>query len=146
MALEDNKRTVERFDAILNTGDLSPLDELCSPDMVNHSLGSSRPAGLEGTREYLGTAGRKFRTEHWQRSFVVAEGDLVMQFGTREGNWPGGQFFGFEVPSGHYTREVAFIYRLAGGRITERWAVRDDLGFLTRLGAMTPQQSVELAR
>jgi hypothetical protein len=27
-------------------------------------------------------------------SFIVAEGDLVVQFGTRELTWPGGAFLG----------------------------------------------------
>ena len=38
MSTETNKAIVERFDAILNDRDLDRLDELCSPDMVNHSL------------------------------------------------------------------------------------------------------------
>jgi hypothetical protein len=33
------------------------------------------------------------------------------------------------------TREVAFVYRLRGGRIAERWAVRDDLAMVRQLGA-----------
>ena len=34
--VERNKAVVAEFDAILNTHDLSCLDELCTPDMVNH--------------------------------------------------------------------------------------------------------------
>jgi hypothetical protein len=30
------------------------------------------------------------------------------------------------------------MYRLAGERIAERWAVRDDLGMMLQLGAFTP--------
>jgi hypothetical protein len=36
---------------------------------------------------------------------------------------------------GGYT---AFAYRLAAGRIAERWAVRDDLAMLLQLGAVHP--------
>jgi len=74
----------------------------------------------------------------WRQSVVVAENDLVIQYGIREGEWPGASFRGFQIPAGPYTREVAFMYRLAGGRITERWAVRDDLGMMLQLGAVTP--------
>ena len=47
MSTETNKALAERLDAILNTGDLGQLDELCSPDMVNHSLAprASRAGG-----------------------------------------------------------------------------------------------------
>ncbi len=138
MTNADNRQTVERFDAILNTGDLSPLDELCTPDMVNHSLARTRPAGLEGTREFLATSGRLLRTDRWQHVVVVAENDLVVQHGVRHGHWPGGTFLGVEAPEGPYAREVVFIYRLADGRIAERWAVRDDLGMMRQLGAVQP--------
>lgn len=134
MSTEDNKQVVKRFDAILNNRRLEELDELCSPDMVNHSLAADRPPGLEGTREYLSTSGRDWSSDHWRESIVVAENDLVVQFGIREGHWRGGPFRGFDVPEGAYTREIAFMYRVADGRIAERWAVRDDLGMMLQLG------------
>ena len=129
-----NKIVVERFDALVNGGDLDQLDELCTPDMVNHALAPSRPAGLAGTREFLAGAGR-FRSDGWQRLVVVAEDDFVVQHGVRGGVWPGGAFLGIDAAPGPYAREVAFVYRLASGRIAERWAVRDDLGMLRQLGA-----------
>jgi len=136
MDVESNKAIAERFDAILNTRDLDQLDELCSPDMVNHALAPSRPSGLEGTRQWLQTEGLNFRTFNWKELFVVAENDLVVQFGVREHDWPGGRFRGFEVPAGHCERGTAFMYRIAGDRIVERWAVNDLLAMLLQLGAI----------
>jgi hypothetical protein len=43
--------------------------------------------------------------------------------------------FGYRAQPGGYSHEVAFIYRLADGRIAERWAVRADLTMLRQLGA-----------
>jgi predicted ester cyclase len=147
MSIEENKRTVERFDALLNTQELSQLDELCTADMVNHTLLPGRPAGLEGTREFLRTMGRRqWQANRWRESTVVAEGEFVVQFGIREGHWPGGPFRGIEVPAGDYTRDFAAMFRLVGGRIAERWAVRDDLGMMLHLGALTtPEQARDLA-
>ena len=136
MSVETNKAIVERFDAILNTRDLDQLDELCSPDMVNHALAPNRPAGLEGTRQWLATEGLNFRSFDWEELFVVAENDLVVQFGVREHDWPGGRFRGFEVPAGHCERDTAFMYRIVGDRIVERWAVNDLLAMLLQLGAI----------
>lgn len=137
MSTEENKRVVERFDELLNTQELSQLDELCTPDMVNHTLVPGRPAGLEGTREFLRTAGREQRkADRWQSATVVAEGDFVVQFGVRAGRWPGGSFRGIDVPPGDYARDFTVMYRLVGGRIAERWAVRDDLGMMLQLGAL----------
>jgi ketosteroid isomerase-like protein len=138
MSPQQNKIVVERFDALVNSGDLEHLDQLCTPDMVNHALAPTRPAGLEGTREFLATAGRKLRSDRWQDLVVVAENDRVVQHGVRCGHWPGGIFLGMQVPEGPYAREVVFVYRLVDGRIAERWAVRDDLGMMRQLGALQP--------
>lgn len=132
-----NKAVVARFDELGNSGgDLAILDTLCTPDMVNHALAPGRPQGLEGTREFLRRARRDTHGGRWINSLVVAEDDMVVQFGTRELTWPGGSFLGFETPPGTATRDVAFAYRLVDGRIAERWAVRDDLSMLVQLGAL----------
>jgi predicted ester cyclase len=138
MGSETNKAIVERFDGILNSRDLDQLEELCSSDMVNHALAPGRPPGLEGTRQWLETEGRNFQSFCWKELLVVAENDLVVQFGVREHDWPGGRFRGFDVPAGHCERGTAFMYRVANGRIVERWAVNDLLAMLLQLGAISP--------
>jgi predicted ester cyclase len=136
VSTETNKAIVERFDAILKTRDFDRLDELCSPDMINHSLAPERPPGLAGTRQWLATDGRQFQSFGWRKLFVVAENDLVVQIGVREGEWPGGTFHGFDVPAGKYRRDTAFMYRIASDRIVERWAVNDHLAMLLQLQAI----------
>lgn len=84
---------------------------------------------------------RDIHPVRWTESRVVAEGDLVVQFGTREQHWPGGSFRRIEIPSGLFTRDTAFGYRLVDGRISERWAIRDDLGMMLQLGAIVPGRS-----
>ena len=139
MSIKRNKDVVRRFDELAGGGgDLSELDELCTPDMINHALAPDRPSGIEGTREFLASSRRDRRPLHWLWSVVVAEGDYVIQYGARSGEWPGRSFRGFSVPSGPYTQDVAFVYRLVDGRIAERWAVRDDLALLMQRGALGP--------
>ncbi len=134
--MEANKQVVERFDALFGSDDLDSLDELCTQDMLNHSLAPTRPAGLEGTRQFLRNAGKDFLADRWDQLVVVAEGDYVVQFGVRGGRWTGGSFLGVDAPAGNYSREVAFVYRLVDGRIAERWAIRDDLTMLRQLGVL----------
>jgi predicted ester cyclase len=135
MDTAEYKGLVEDFDGLFHTQELDRLDTLCTPDMVNHSLAPSRPQGLEGTREFLRSAGRQFANDHWTSVTVLADGDLVVQFGERGGNWAGGPFLGVELAAGTYARSFAAMYRIADGRIAERWAVRDDLGMMRQLGA-----------
>ena len=137
MVTERNKEILERFDALLGTDDLTTLDELCTPDMVNHAIATDRPKGLAGTREFLETMARRNFGDHaWHELTVVAEGPYVVQFGKRGGQWLGGEFMGVEAPAGPYSRDFMAAYRFADGRIAERWAIRDDLGMLRQLGAL----------
>lgn len=137
MSIGANKKVIEHFDALLGVRDLSNLDVLCTPGMINHALAPMRPQGLAGTREFLQTAGAgQFNSHRWDELTVVAEGDFVVQFGQRGGDWPGGKFLGIDAPAGSYSRGFAAMYRLQAGRIAERWAVRDDLGMLRQLGAL----------
>lgn len=140
--IQQHKTAVERFDQLVRCGDPADLDELCTPDMVNHALADSRPTGLEGTLEFLLECRRDPRRTEWMRGLVhrdqqiVAEKDLVVQFAVIEAVWPGGLFRGVDTKSGPYTTDAAFMYRFVDGRIAERWAVRDDLGMMRQLGAI----------
>jgi hypothetical protein len=40
---ERNKAVVAEFDELIGSDDLSPLERLCRPDMVNHALAPDRP-------------------------------------------------------------------------------------------------------
>jgi len=139
MDVEHNKAVVHEFDDLGNgSGNIERLDVLCAADIVNHALAPGRPQGIEGTREFFRSARRDLHPVRWIDSHVVAEGELVVQFGTREQHWPGGSFRGFEIPSGLFTRDTAFAYRFMDGKISERWAIRDDLGMMLQLGALIP--------
>jgi hypothetical protein len=98
------------------------------------------PAGLAGTRGFLEVRHRRGQPARWIESHVVAEGDLVVQFGRRQDMSAGGTFRGFDVPTGVYTRDAVFACRLVDGRIAERWAIRDDLAMMVQLGALKPKQ------
>src|SRR4029450_5432481 len=72
IATERNKAVVAEFDKLIGSDDLSPLDWLCRPDMVNHALAPDRPSGLAGTREFLETMGRHQMTHQaWSRLVVM---------------------------------------------------------------------------
>jgi predicted ester cyclase len=134
----ENKLVVQRFmELVDHGGDLNQLEVLCTPDHINHALAPGRPNGIEGTREFLSSPGRRAHAGRWVDLVTVAEADYVVEYGVRAGSWPAGPFRGFDVPGGAYERDVAFMYRLEDGRIAERWAVRDDLGLMLQLGGLT---------
>lgn len=126
---------VARAEEIIDSGRVERIGEVFHPDVVNHSLAPNRPAGLAGTEEYLRSElHARFAAERWGTRTELTAGEYVVHFGSREGRWPGGNFLGIDAPAGEYARALAFVYRVADGRIVERWAYRDDLGFLRQLG------------
>jgi SnoaL-like polyketide cyclase len=137
IATERNKAVVAEFDKLIGSDDLSPLDWLCRPDMVNHALAPDRPSGLAGTREFLETMGRHQMTHQaWSRLVVMAEGAYVVQVGGPARPLARRVIFGHRRAAGRLHRDFAAMYRLVEGQIAERWAIRDDLGMLRQLGAL----------
>ena len=71
----------------------------------------------------------------WTQQQYVAEGNLVIVYGLREGRWHAPEFRGVPTPrEGHISVELAHMFRLSDGRIEEHWAVRDDLAMMQQLG------------
>jgi ketosteroid isomerase-like protein len=136
MSTEENLCVLARFDEIVDARDADRLVEVCTPDMVNHAIAPDRPAGLAGSQEFLRTQARLLQADGWTELHTVANGDLVVQFGARGGHWGGGSFRGYELQEGDYQRDFVAMYRFEGGRIAERWAVRDDLAMVEQLGGI----------
>lgn len=132
----DARQVVAEFDRAVDSGDTAALDAVCHPDMITHSFSASMPQGIAGVRKFVEARKASGGVGTWDQVLVIAEGEYVVQFGTRVHDWPGGPFRGFDVPSGHFTRDCAFVFRVRDGLITDRWAIRDDLAMLTQLGAV----------
>jgi len=57
---------------------------------------------------------------------------------TWTGTYGGTAFRGVKTPEGkRFSVEHIHIYRLAEGKIAEHWVVRDDLGMMQQIGAIT---------
>jgi len=111
-------------------------------EMVNHALADSRPAGLEGTLEFLLECRRDpQRTDGCAAWSIATSRSSPRRISSSSS--PSSRRFGqagysaASIPkAGPYTTDAASMYRFVGGRIAERWAVRDDLGMMRQLGAI----------
>jgi predicted SnoaL-like aldol condensation-catalyzing enzyme len=135
--LEDtNKAIVGRLLDEVYKGNLGVIDELCSKGIVNHSAIPELQNGIEGFKEVVQWVLENAPHEETKEREFIADGDKVVVHEMVEGTWNGGEFMGFNVPAGKATNEVMSIWRLADGKIVERWACRNDLGMLQQLGAI----------
>ena len=134
--IEKNKEIVREFiDRVFTEGDLTAVDELLTEDFVNHDPHFGAPEGREAFR-YMGRVVREACPDwHSDLHLLVGEGDLVVEQFTASGTQHG-ELAGVP-PTG---REVSMpginIFRIADGRIAERWGRLDELGLLRQLGAV----------
>jgi steroid delta-isomerase-like uncharacterized protein len=134
--LERNKALSQRFnDEIKNKHNLNAIDELLSPDFVNHS----EVPGFPSTR-----AGVKAFFSYWVQAFPdlactvhsrVAEGDRVVDFFTLEGTHRG-EFLGIPATGKRVKYDGMHIFAFADGQITGHWNVLDLLTLMMQLGAV----------
>ena len=130
-------RVLERiFDEGFATGNDAIVDEICSPDLVEHQFGL---AG--GGAEAIAHVKAAIRDVHWafpDISFTIedsAESGDIIWVRVRGRGTATGPFFG--PPSG---RPVDFtvidVARIADGRIAEHWGVPDRFAVLAQTGVL----------
>ncbi len=124
MSTEENKALILRYFQKIDEGDLSVIDEFVSPAFVDH--GSS--PGFPSDRDGLKLAAGRFRTgvpDGYHRvEDLLAEGDKVVArvrgYGTHLG-----EFMGVPATGKMITAMGMAIWRIADGKIVERWNVVD---------------------
>jgi predicted ester cyclase len=130
-----NKQIVEQFiTALFTDGDLTAVDRYLDPGFVNHDPPfPGAPLDAEGMRLTAATFREVFPDWRSDLEQLIAENDLVAEnfiaHGTHRGSLMG------ETPTGReMTLRGVNIFRVAGGKIVERWGRLDHLGLLQQLG------------
>jgi predicted ester cyclase len=136
MSAEANKFLVRRFYEEIDKGNLDILDELVAPDYLDHNPPPfpGMHAGLEGLKQAFKVF-REATPGHHQIEDQIAEGDKVVtrltSYGKHEGDLPGAPKTGNDLKMTSIT-----IHRIANGKLVEKWAEKDMLGFLRQIGVM----------
>jgi len=140
MDVEENKALVRRyFEEIDEFGDESVLDRYLAADFVDHSPSPGCTPDLQGMK----VAFRIFRigspgTHHIDD--VIAEADKVVVRVTGHGVHSG-DLFGIPPTHREFTSTGITIFRIAEGKIVERWVEIDMLGALQQLGVLPENQT-----
>ncbi|HUG48756.1 MAG TPA: ester cyclase [Candidatus Limnocylindria bacterium] len=130
---DENRALVERFYAeVISGGNVDALDELMAPDFVEHGAPAGLPAGREGFKEFVRVLRTGFPDFRWSVDDWIVAGDKVVARGGGKGTHLG-DFLGAS-PTGRPASWTAIhIFRVQGGRLTERWSEVDVGGLLERL-------------
>lgn len=123
------------IEEVFNRGNVRVADEWVAPNFYNHEAPDSPgPEGFKATATWLRSVFPDYRAELEE---LVVEDDLVVArlrvSGTQQG-----EFMGRPPTGRRFSVQHMHMYRMAGGRLVEHWACRDDLGQLAQLGLLPP--------
>lgn len=124
------------FDEGFSTGNGAVVDELCSPDLVEHQFGMTG-TGAEAIR-HVKDAIRDVHRAVPDIAFTIEDavesGDTIWVRARAQGT-ASGPFFG--PPSGRRLDfTVVDVARVVGGRIVEHWGVPDRFAVLAQTGVL----------
>jgi steroid delta-isomerase-like uncharacterized protein len=136
---EENKALARRWADIFNQGNLDLVEEIYSPDFVDHDPAAPEDVrGVEGAREFYRMYTGAFPDAQITIEEQIAEGDLVATRWTARGTHQG-ELMGVP-PSGNRVEVSGMtISRIEGGKVVEEWDNYDALGMMQAIGAI-PQQ------
>jgi len=139
MSTEDNKRLVRRLYEETDKQNFAALDEFFSADLIDHDPPPipDLKSGLEGIKQAFRVFATAFPDGTHAIHDLIAEGDRVVVrvsgIGTHKGEFKG------IPPTGKPVEMTGIvIYRIEGGKIVERWAQHNFLGFvMQQLGVIS---------
>lgn len=120
---ENNRSLIRELLAAADRGDMSAVDRYYATDYVDHhpSPGRSTAAGIEGIRRAFQMFYEAFPDTRHEIRDLIAEGDRVVARTYAEATHTG-EIFGIAATGKRVSLEAISIYRIADGRIAERWS------------------------
>ena len=141
----DNKALVMRlFNEVFTTRNLSAADDIMAEEFLEHAVepfGREEPGPVQGpshAREVVGWLRAQFPDLEMTIESIVADTDMVA-VRVRSAGTNFGKLGGFAPPTNkRFVAEQSHWYRIAGGKLCEHWATRDDLTAMLQMGVIHP--------
>jgi predicted ester cyclase len=140
MSSEQSRALARRVtEEIFNQGKLNVVDELFTPDFVEHNLPPGYPQGSAGFRQWVADLRQAFPDFHFTIEDFVGEGGKFAVRITAQGTFKG-RFMGMAPTGKQAVWSEVHLVRVAGDRCAEAWGVVDQLGMLQQLGVIPARQ------
>ena len=142
--VEDNRQIVLRLiNEVMNEYKLDTIDELLSPDFVNHG-GGIAPASKgpkPSPKEMFKVVAKDHHETMGNLNVVIheslADGDFVVIRSTLNARHDG-KMFGMPPTGNQLSFQVIHIYRVEEGLVTDHWEYRDDGEIFRQLETLPP--------
>jgi steroid delta-isomerase-like uncharacterized protein len=121
---------------VMNQGKVEVIDEIVSPDMIEHDPPPPPFKGdIEGFKAFVRAFRQAFPDLHYRVDVHEASGDIVTTVATGSGTMQG-DFAGMPASGKHAEWREVHVSRVRDGKIVEHWGAVDQAGMLTQLGFM----------
>jgi steroid delta-isomerase-like uncharacterized protein len=135
MTAQENKTLIRRLiDEVANAGDLDRADLFVDADSVDHAAPATQPSGLAGFKQSLAAMRAAFPDLRITIDDILAEGNKVAARLTLRGTQRG-PFAGLPPSGKQATWAAMSIWRIANGKVVERWLLSDAPSLRRQLGA-----------
>ncbi len=135
MSVEKHSAVVNEWIEAWNSQDLAAARDLLMPDYQRHDANLPDLDGAQAGVDFITSIANGFPDVHLQIEQLVVQDGLVAARLTARGTHQGA-FMGIPPTGREVTIEVMDIYRLAGDKIAEEWAVMNTMGLLQQIGAI----------
>jgi steroid delta-isomerase-like uncharacterized protein len=133
--LSDNIQTITRFEREFRQGEHATIDELCDPDLVDHTPAPDQEPTLAGFKEKVAGFKAVFPDLEEDLQDIIASGDTVATRWVVTGSQQQ-EFMGIPASGQKVRVEGMNFYRLKDGRVTDIWTQFDGVGMMQQLGAI----------
>jgi steroid delta-isomerase-like uncharacterized protein len=143
--MSESKDLARRFyEEVFNAGDLDAIDQLLTPDFVDHEEGPpGTPDGIEGVKAFVTMYREAFPDIHVTIDDMVEEGDRIAVRATFTGTHDG-EFMGVPASGRSIKIEAIDMVRVVDGKAAEHWGVTDAMGLMQQIGAI-PEEAASQA-
>ncbi len=135
-AVEENVAAVRH---LANEGfrrhNLAAADEVVSTTMNDHNPFPGQRPGPDGVKDVINMFYAAFPDVTFTNEHIFGAGDLVTDHWHMEGTHQG-PFMGIPPTGKRVHIEGIEVFRMAGGKLVERWAQVDSLGLMRQLGVI----------
>jgi steroid delta-isomerase-like uncharacterized protein len=136
--LPDGERLVRHwYEELFNHQNLGAVDDLVSPDFIQHVPGGPTQHGADKLKEFLGWYSSTFADASWTIEDVIAAGDKVVVRASGESTYVGG-WHGIPARGERVKESCINIFRVSDGKIREMWFEASDLHVAHQLNAFPP--------
>ena len=130
-----SRRFAEVLQEFFRTGDVDLMDRVLAKNVVQHiSAQPPEAQSLEGFKQLLPALPQAFPDVLFEVENLLAEGDMVAFRLTWTATHQG-EFFGIPPSGTRATVTEMHMFRIADGKVVERWGEWDALGLMQQLGA-----------